>query len=247
VADEIPERDSKVSHVSTNVSDAPSGGGTKSKRGMVEQIKGMSAGTPIGSAVGILVVGLVVGLGAGYKIEQTRTKNAVKNAKAAKAAKNTPAQGTAATANVRIVGKVGVATPTEITLGGNAPRKFLTNATTIVVKASPGTPADIAAGGKVVWKPKAGQPTQADEVIVLPADAKIGVPVVSATPTSMELKSENGNITVNTSSATVEKVSAAKLTDVSVGAKIVAQARRAGSTITAMEIIVLPSSSRFVA
>jgi hypothetical protein len=45
----------------------------------------------------------------------------------------------------------------------------------------------------------------------------------------------------------VEKVAVAKLSDLAVGNKVVAVARNSGSKDTATEIIVLPSTSKFVA
>ena len=245
MADELPTG-------GTNPSAGPSGESaprraTKSKPGLGERIKHMSSGALIGSAVGILVVGLIVGLGAGYKIEQNRTKNDVKNAKAEASKKPAAGGSTAANASVRYVGKVGATTPNEITLAGSSTgHKFLTSSGTVVVKATSGSPSDITTGARIVWKPVKGQSTQADEVIVLPADAKMGTSVISATPTTMEIKGTSGNVTVDTSKATVEKVTTAKLTDVAVGDKVVAQAQRVASTVTATEIIVLPSTSKFV-
>jgi len=97
-----------------------------------------------------------------------------------------------------------------------------------------------------VWKPKTGQLTQAEEIIVLPPDAKIGSSVVGVTPTSMQLKGASGNVTVSTSGASIEKVVTATLTDATPGEKVVAQSRHAGSSNTATEIILLPTSSKFV-
>ena len=68
---------------------------------------------------------------------------------------------------------------------------------TVVVKASPGTASDITPGSRVVWKPKAGQLTQAEEIIVLPANAKLGSLVVSSTPDSITFKSNGKNVTVS--------------------------------------------------
>jgi hypothetical protein len=248
VADQHLDVESQEESVSTSAN----GGGTEPKPTFADQIKGMSFGALIGSAVAILVVGLVIGLAAGYKIEQTRTKNDVNRLKEAnkatgsKPSKNAPPP--TATTSVRLAGTVGTATNGTVTLsGGTSPQTFQTDTTTAVVRATPGSASDITAGQRVVWQGKSGQLTQAAEVIVLPADAKIGSVVVSATPTSMQITSSNGNLTINTSGATVDKVTTAALTDVTPGNKIVAQARLAGSTDTAIEIILLPSSSKFAA
>ncbi len=59
----------------------------KKNEGFGDRIKRMSTGALVGSAVVVLVVGLIVGLAGGYAIEKQRTKNDVKNAKAAAAKK----------------------------------------------------------------------------------------------------------------------------------------------------------------
>jgi hypothetical protein len=209
----------------------------------------MSVGALGVSAAVILVVGLVVGLAAGYKIEQQRTKDDLKKAEAASKGSSSGTKGSAGATNVRLVGKVGVTAPDSVTLtvDGTKTMKFLTTPTTIVVKASPGTASDITKDSRVVWKPKSGQLTQAEEVIVLPASAKLGSPVVSATPTSMTFKSNGKDVTVSIEGATVLKVSTAKKDDITTGGKVVAQTRRTNpSTLSATEVIVLPSSSKFV-
>jgi hypothetical protein len=249
VADVHPEPESRGVAEPNTTSDAGNGGATKSKPSLDERIKRMSLGGLIASAVVILIIGLVIGLGAGYKIEQNRTKNDVNRLKKqGSATSNASSPGASAATSVRLAGTIGSATNSTVALtGGSGPQTFLTNAKTIVVKASPGTASDIAAGHHVVWRAKPGQLTQAQEVIVLPADAKIGSVVTNATPTSMEIMGQSGNVTVSTAGATIDQVATATLADVTAGAKIVAQARHAGSTDTATEIIVLPSSSKFVA
>jgi hypothetical protein len=220
-----------------------------STSGLAGRIKSMSLGALIASGALILIVGLVVGLAGGYKIEQQRTKDDIKSAKAA--AKAQPKSGGAAAtgAAVRLAGKVGVTAPDSVTItvDGAKTMKFATSPKTIIVKASPGTASDITKGSRVVWKPVAGQVAQAEEVVVLPANAKMGSLVVSATPDSMTFKNNAKDVTVSIQGATVLKVATAKATDITTGGKLVAQARRASnSSLSATEVIVLPSSSKFV-
>ena len=217
------------------------GGAAKATAGLDRRIKRLSLAGILGSAAVILVVGAVVGLGAGYKIEQTRVKNDVKAAEA-RASKKTAAQ--TQNANVQLRGKVVATTANTVNL--TVTTQFLTNQATIMVKATPGTPTDIAAGARVVWRAKKGQPTQADAVIVLPANAKMGWSVVNASANSMTLKGGTTNVTVSTTGATVEKVTSAKPTDLAAGTKLVTQARQTNQTLTAIEVIVLPSTSTFV-
>jgi hypothetical protein len=219
-------------------------GVARSTPGLEERIKRLPLAGIFGSAAVILVVGLLLGLAAGYKIEQTRVKNDVRaaNARASKSAATQP-QGQPRNASVQFRGKVASASANgfNLTVGG-ATKQLLTDQATIVVKTTPGTPTDIAAGVRVVWKSKKGQPTQADEVIVLPANAKTGTVVVSATANSMTLKSSPNNVTVSTNGATVEKVTTAKATDIATGAKVVVQARQTN----VLEVIVLSNTSKLV-
>jgi len=218
--------------------------------GLAGRIKSMSVGALVVSAAVILVVGLVVGLAAGYKIEQQRTKDDLKKAESASKGSGSGTKGSAGATNVRLVGKVGVTAPDSVTLtvDGSKTMKFLTTPTTIVVKASPGSASDITKDSRVIWKAKAGSLSEAEEVIVLPANAKLGSQVVSATPTSMTIKNNGKEITVSTQGASVFKVATAKTGDITTGGKVVAQTRRTNaSTLSATEVIVLPSSSKFVA
>lgn len=212
-------------------------------KGLGARIKRMSPAALLLSGAVVLVVGLVVGLAAGYKIEQQRTKNDVKNAKAQAVAQSGSNQA-GAPATSRLTGKVGTAAPgLTMTVGG---KPVVTSATTVVVKASAGSPSDIKAGDRVVSKPKQGQTTQAEEIIVLPANSKLGSPVVSATANSMTITSGGKNVTVNTTGATVLTVTAAKTTEITPGAKVITQVRRTnGSTLTATEVILLPATSKF--
>jgi hypothetical protein len=226
----------------------------ESKPGLGDRIKQMSGSALIVSAVVILVVGLVVGVAAGYEIEHQRVKNDVANAKKEAAKKGTASsstpQGTANGPAVRLVGKVGTATPDAITLtvGGTTTKKFVTSSKTLVVKAAPGSAADIKPGTRVVWSAVPKEITQAQEIVVLPGSARLGSLVVSTAPDSMTIKSNGNNITVSTKGATIENVTTAKTSDITTGDKLVAQTRQMNaSTYSATEVIVLPSASKFVA
>jgi len=231
------------------VADSTSSGAVPDEPGRAKTSRDrtMSVGRLVASGAVILVIGLVVGLAAGYKIEQQRTKDDIASAKAA--AKAAPAGAAEGAKSVRLVGKVGVTAPDSVTItvDGTKTMRFVTTPTTVVVKAASGTAGDITSGSRVVWKPKEGQLTEAEEVIVLPADAKMGSLVVSATPDSMTFKSNGKDVTVSTKGATISKVSTAKTTDIATGGKVVAQTRRTDpTTLSAVEVIVLPKSSKFV-
>ncbi len=222
-------------------------GVAKSAPGLAERIKRLPLSGILGSVTVILGVGILVGLGAGYKIEQTRVKNDVKavNARASQSAA-VPAQARAQTASVQFRGKVtaNAAHPVNLTFTSTSP--LVANQATIVVKAMPGTLADIVAGARVVWILKKGQSTQVDAVIVLPANAKMGTQVVSATANSMTLKRERKDVTFSTNGATVETVATASTTDIASGAKVDVQARQTNQALDAVEVIVLPNTTKFV-
>ncbi len=230
-------------------------GGQPSNGDFGRRLQSMSAGALIGWGVAILIVGLVVGLAAGYKIEQTRVKNDVKKVKESAKAKassggttssSTSSQSSGAT--LRVVGTVDSATSGSVSIPvGGTTRHITISPDTVVVKANSGSASDVTPGSRVVVKTKPGSLTDASEVIVLPADAKLGTTVEAATPTSLTITSGGKKLTINTQGATVETVTAAQASDITSGAKVVAQTRESGSsTLTATEIIVLPSTSTFV-
>jgi hypothetical protein len=227
--------------------------------GLGERVKNLSVGALVGWAVAILVVGLVVGLGAGYLIEKARVQNDIKNLKkkiaTTKAANTptterptTPAQvGKAAVSGTVVTTAPGSVTMTVAGIGPDAgtARQFATTARTVVVKAVPGTASDIVAGSRVEFH-AAGSLSDAQEVIVLPANAKVGLSVTSATPTSMTLDSNGKPITVNTKGATIDTVTTAPPSDITTGSKILVQPG-GGNPPTATEVIVLPNTTKFVA
>ncbi len=193
-------------------------------------IKRQSTTTLIGAIAVVLVVGLGAGFAIGYKVEQSRTKDDVQKARenaVAKAAANskTPAAATA----VRLIGKVDATTAdnVSITVSGKPSRKVAIRSATTFVKAVPGTAADIVKGSRIVWKPKQGSLTAAEEIIVLPAQAKLGILLTDAASGSMTYKTNKGkDFKVTTTGATIEKVENATKTDVAKGSTIIAQTRQ---------------------
>ncbi len=214
-------------------------------------IKRQSMTTIIVAVALVLVVGLGAGFAIGYKVEQSRTKDDLQKARDAAKAKTgtndkTPA-GTAAF--VRLIGKVDAATADNLSVAvtGKPSRKFAVRSTTTFVKAVPGTTADIVKGSRIVWKPKKGSSNAADAIIVLPADAKIGVLITDATPDSLTYKTTTGkDFKVTTTGATINKVEKAAKTDVAKGSTIMAQTRQTKGVLTGTEVILLPTDTKFV-
>jgi hypothetical protein len=189
VVDDRAEGESKSEAETSSAGNTPKSGEQKSKRGLDQPIKRMSTAALIGSGVVILLVGLVVGLGAGYKIEQSRTKSDVKKLKAAATTPTPDATPATSATTVRLSGKVGSTKGGVVTLtSASGTRTMATKSSTIVVKALPGNLSDITAGQRVLWQATPGQSTHAEEIVVLPSDAKLGSSVVSVSPTSMQLK-----------------------------------------------------------
>ncbi len=212
-------------------------------------IKRQSTTTLIGAIAVVLVVGLGAGFAIGYKVEQSRTKDDVQKARenaVAKAAANSkkPAAATA----VRFTGKVDATTADNVSIvvTGKPSQKISIRAATTFVKAVAGTAADIVKGSRVVWKPKQGSLTAAEEVIVLPAEAKLGNLLTDAASGSMTFKTAKGkDAKITTTGATVDKVETATKTDVAKGSTIIAQTRQTKDGPTATEIIVVPAGSKF--
>ncbi|HYL51121.1 MAG TPA: hypothetical protein VEZ15_04065 [Acidimicrobiia bacterium] len=213
-------------------------------------IKRQSLPTLLGAIALVLVVGLGAGFGIGYKVEQSRTKSDVKKAEQKAAAKTatgsakTPAVGT----SVRVIGKVDAtaAKNVTVTVNGKTSRKLGLQTGTLFVKAVPGSAADVTKGSRVVWKPKGGSFTSAEEIIVLPANARLGSLLTDVAAGSMTYKSNGKELKVTTTGATIEKIQPATKTDLATGSMIIAEGRQTKTGLAITEIIVLPAGSKFV-
>jgi hypothetical protein len=220
---------------------------------IVTVVKRQSLPTLVGATALVLVVGLAAGFGLGYQIEKSRTKDDLKKARAAATAKqnanNKNTKGKAGSAaGVRLVGKVDstAGDAVDITMANKAKRHVGVTTTTLYEKAVPGTAADIKKGERVVWKNKPGSLTAAVEVIVLPANAKLGSLLTDATAGSMTYKANGKDLKIDTTGATVEKVAGAAKADVASGQVIVAQVHQPKpGNYQATEIIVLQSGTKF--
>jgi hypothetical protein len=211
-------------------------------------IKRQSTTALLGAIALVLIVGLGAGFGIGYKVEQSRTKNDVAKAKAsanAKAAKNNKATANVA---VRLIGKVDSSTADSVSVASNGKpsKKVAYQSGTLFVKAVPGTAADITKGSRIVWRGKPGSFTMAEEIIVLPAQARLGSLLTDAASGSMTYKSEAGkDLKITTTGATIEKVQNATKADVAKGSTIIAQTHQTKTGLTATEIIMLPAATKF--
>lgn len=199
------------------------------------------------AAVGI-VVGGVAGLGAGFKIEQNRTRSDVKKLHTQLA--NQGGSGATAPSNSASVGqRIGKVTKSAagtitIATKRQGAQDLLTTATTQFEKAVKGSTTDIVVGRRVLVT------VPGTDVIVLPTTSQLGRPVTSVGSDSFAIGKTNnakagavpmGNI------KEVDTISAAKLTDVTVGSEVLSGGRTAAakSSFNASEVILLPAGSGF--
>lgn len=133
--------------------------------------RGASRATLVGGVVAALVVGLIVGGAIGWKVEQSRVKDDVKNAKAA--ARSGAAQ------QVRPFGVVTAVDDNSVTIrlqtGAKGTRTFELTGDTIVDRGLAGGKSNIVKGATVLVRPASGstQPV-ATEVVVLPNSTTFG-------------------------------------------------------------------------
>jgi hypothetical protein len=191
-------------------------------------------------AAGGIVLGGVVGLGAGWKIEQNRTKNDVKRLQAS--------GGASATGSGPLgqrTGTVSAITDGTLTLvtKKSGTQAVKTTTLTNVEQASKGTPADITVGRRLLLT------LNGNDVIVLSKGSKLGRLVTSVTTDSFAVAKPNGSRGVNIKTANVKVVDTlapAKLTDVKTGSLVLAGGRASGKTaFNASEVILLPDGSAF--
>jgi hypothetical protein len=200
------------------------------------------------AAVGI-VVGGVVGLGVGFKIEQNRTRSDVKKLRTQlQAAQKAPgASGPSASASLgQRVGKVTKVAGTTVTVATKrqGSQDLLTTATTQIEKAAKGSTTDIVVGRRVLVT------VAGADVIVLPTTSQLGRVVSSVGSSSFTIAKTNnakaGSVSMG-SVKEVDTISTAALSDVKVGAEVLAGGRTASAknAFNAAEIILLPAASGF--
>ena len=199
------------------------------------------------AAVGI-VVGGVAGLGAGFKIEQNRTRSDVKKLRA-QLANQSGSGGTAPSASAALgqrIGKVTKSANGAITIATKrqGAQDLLTTATTQFEKAVKGSTSDIVVGRRVLVT------VSGADVIVLPTTSQLGRPVTSVGTDSFAIGKTNnakaGSVSM-TNVKEVDTISAAKQADVTVGSQVLAGGRTGTvkSSFNASEVILLPAGSGF--
>jgi hypothetical protein len=205
--------------------------------------KGPTQAIAVIAAVGIVVGGLI-GLGIGYKIEQSRTKSDVATLQKQLKAKKTT-KGSASGALGQRVGKVSTAKPASITVTTKkrGAQTLETTAKTAYWTADRGTIADVHQGLRLLVT------VGGKEIIVMPADSKLGRVVTGVGSDKIELAAGNGSPAGAVKTADVHVVSKAKTakeSDVKTGDSVLATGHATnGKTFATVELIVLPAGSGF--
>jgi hypothetical protein len=197
-----------------------------------------------GSAALIALIVAMVGFGVGYAVKGNDAENSSKPAtKKTTATKKKPA----AAASVRTVGTVTAAPTAEsvtIRTAKGQTQSIVIAPTTVVRKASKGATSDLTKGARVIFKGKTY--TEAAEIIVLPANGRMGTPLTGVASTSVTYKTPRGkSVTIKTTSAAVDRTTTGTVADITKGSTILVQARRTKAGLVAIEIIVLPSGTAF--
>lgn len=192
------------------------------------------------AAAGIVVGGLV-GLGAGYKIEQNRTRSDVKRLEHQIQAGGVKA---ASGALGQRVGKVTAYVSGSITVSTKqrGTQVLTTTPATAFEKAVKAKLANVVAGSRILVT-RAG-----DEIIVLPTTSKLGRVVNTVGRDSITIAAGNGSPagTVKTSGVIVSTVATATSAAVKVGSEVLAGGRATTkTTFAANEVILLLPGSGF--
>jgi hypothetical protein len=195
---------------------------------------------------GVVVLGLAAGAGTVFWVDYHQARSNAQQKKVDTAKQK-------AAAGVEVRGIVTAVDGTSVTLrlpNGKA-RRLITTRSTTVVKATTGSGTDVKLKARGLLRMKAGSPGVAQEVLVLPLTAKIGLPIVKVGFGFVWLRTKDGLLApkVDMSGAAVEIATPVPRTDIASGEKIVAHAQ---TTLTkpvrfvATDVVLLPSSSTFV-
>jgi len=198
------------------------------------------------AAVG-LVIGGLIGAGAGYKIEQSRTKSDVKRLqRQLKAAAATGTDTRTGPLGQR-VGKVTAAKAGSftVTTKKRGSQEIKTSALTLITKAVTGSVSDIVSGRRVLVT------KDVHEVLVLPANSKLGRNVAKVGSDFFTIAKPNGTTAARIKLSDVKAVSttaSATAADIKAGLDVVAGGRETVNKVfNAVEVVVLPANSAFAA
>jgi len=195
------------------------------------------------AAVGI-VVGGVGGLGAGFKVEQNRTRADVKRLRAELQGITPGATPAAGAALGQRIGRVTATNAGTLTI--QTKRKGVqtvhTTATTQFEQLAKGSNSDILVGRRLLVT------TTGSQVIVLSQSSKLGRMVTGIAGQTVSLAKGNnskaGTVLIN-KVRLVNTTSPEPQSDFKTGSEVLAGGRGTGQTFTAVEVILLPAGSGF--
>ncbi len=198
------------------------------------------------AAVGI-VIGGVVGLGAGFKIEQNRTRSDVKKLRAQLQQGVGGSGGTAPTASASLGQRIGKVTTTAggtltVVTKRQGTQSVHTTGTTRYEQLVKGSTANVVVGRRILVT------VSGDAVVVLPAGSQLGRMVTNVSSDSITIaKAKNAKAGVIPISKVkvVDTTSAATAADFKTGTEVLAGGRGTGHDFSAVEVILLPTGSPF--
>jgi hypothetical protein len=130
------------------------------------------------------------------------------------------------------------------------PRRLTTTKQTRILNATSGVDSDVKPGTRGLLRMKAGSPGVAQEILVLPTTARIGLPIVRAGFGFVWLRTKAGNLAgkVSVVGARIDNARSAPRSDITFGAKVIAHVQNTATKpvrLVATDIVVLPSASTF--
>jgi hypothetical protein len=192
-----------------------------------------------------LVIGALIGVGAGFKIEQKRTKDDVKRLQQELKASASAGQVTGSGPLGQRIGQVTAVKPDSITVATRkvGSQEIKTTTATRIDKVVKGSIANIVAGRRVLVA------TGGREIIVLSPQSKMGRVVSRVATDFFTIARANGSTAARLKMTDVKVVSTVKpatSADIKSGVEIVAGGREGtGKVFNAVEVVLLPAHSGF--
>ncbi len=157
-----------------------------------------------------------------------------------------------AAAGIQVIGVVTTVDATSLTLRvpNGQSRHLTTTRSTRVLNATAGVESDVKPGTRALLHMKPGSQGVAEEVLVLPLTARIGLPVVKAGFGFVWLRTKTGQLAAKVSvvGAAVDNAAAATRTVITSDTKVIAHVQTTSTKpvrLVATDVVVLPSTSTF--
>ncbi|MDP9332151.1 MAG: hypothetical protein M3Q30_02385 [Actinomycetota bacterium] len=194
---------------------------------------------------GFVVLVLIAAAGTVFALDYHQARSNTQQKKEATAKQKTAA-------GVQVIGVVTTVDATSVTLRipSGQSRHLPTTRSTRILTATSGVDSDVKAGTRGLLRMKPGSPGVAQEILVLPLSARIGLPIVKAGFGFVWLRTKAGRLAARVSvvGAAVDNATVAPRTDITSGAKVIAHAQTTTTKpvrLVATDVVLLPSSSTF--